>query len=659
MDPDGEFPADIRTKQGLLPSSSMPVSNFRCSLRTPLRSVHEGEDSPEGSLADDDVFPKEVPFPNLTEHRAPLKILLVRHGESMGNVDPSIYKRMPDHIIPLTSSGKNMALVAGTKCREYIEQNISETGLVKMWISPFLRTRETARNMLDPSTGLAKYITEITETPLLVEQDWGVKEGMGTSDIEQDLYITKVGTRAQRMQKWGGSFYVRWPMGESCFDVCLRAGQLIPIILEEWRSHGAQHPAEGQGIKGINSTNSVDASSNNDSQLIDKPFTTLIIVSHGVTLRAFQLMWCQYPPEYLDVCKNPPNCSISLLSSQSRGWNVGYIFGGYSPGGKEAPLESLELDLNSVLIQRYCRYYRRSAMKSGGATAGVSVAKRYTDTVDELLRVTKDFYAVDLMAQSNTNTPNTPNTPNARKGKKKKFIYSATLDGESFPIPFDVEDLPGAVHDRRNSVSRLSRHPTLYNSSSSAATAALSWSSSCCGFSGALRFVRDVCWPPIPPPPTHEQLMKEKLTDLGMSYIEYTELRELFDILDVNDLGWITESGFRKVIADFRLDEMVSPDDLFAEADQDKDGVINLDDFLVWPYAHDVGKVYRKLRAAFDAIDVNGDGLISAIELARATSSSQLDFASPNEMIESLMSLKDEGQVTWKQFAQAYGMRFR
>merc|ERR550534_596295 len=105
----------------------------------------------------------------------PLTILLVRHGESEGNVNPGVYDSIPDHAIPLTERGKLMARKAGEECRKYIEKHCPEGG-VKMWVSPFLRTRITAQNMLHESTGLAPLLNDICESPLLVEQDYGLFE---------------------------------------------------------------------------------------------------------------------------------------------------------------------------------------------------------------------------------------------------------------------------------------------------------------------------------------------------------------------------------------------------------------------------------------------------------------------------------------------------
>eukprot|EP00397_Hematodinium_sp_SG-2012_P051781 GEMP01060886.1.p1 GENE.GEMP01060886.1~~GEMP01060886.1.p1 ORF type:complete len:430 (+),score=62.51 GEMP01060886.1:25-1314(+) len=309
----------------------------------------------------------------------PLTILLVRHGESAGNVDPTIYERVPDHAIPLTERGKEMSIKAGQLCRQFIEENCNNS-LVKLWVSPFLRTRQTAECMLR-DTGLAGHVTDIVETPLLVEQDWGVFEGAGNRRDpaqQMDSYLSQVGVRARRMKRFGGSFYARWPMGESCFDVCLRTEQLFPRILNEWK--GSATRKRRKFAKRA-------------------PIRTVIIVSHGVTIRAFTLMWCQYPPEYIDVAPNPPNCSIGLLTCAQKNWNGGFIFGGFDRMGDEVDIANLVPRKSSRLMSSFCDAHSRDVKRQSceiDCVYGQRVADNYRELVRELTWLNRDFYAADF-----------------------------------------------------------------------------------------------------------------------------------------------------------------------------------------------------------------------------------------------------------------------
>eukprot|EP00041_Stephanoeca_diplocostata_P011685 m.193302 g.193302 ORF g.193302 m.193302 type:complete len:184 (-) comp18630_c0_seq2:1297-1848(-) len=93
-------------------------------------------------------------------------VLLVRHGESEGNVDPGVYEEKPDHVIRLTESGLRMSSRAGKVLREYLQEH--EIHHARMMVSPFFRTRETAAKILQEC---GDFITHgVSESPLLVEQ---------------------------------------------------------------------------------------------------------------------------------------------------------------------------------------------------------------------------------------------------------------------------------------------------------------------------------------------------------------------------------------------------------------------------------------------------------------------------------------------------------
>ena len=50
----------------------------------------------------------------------PRRIILMRHGESVGNIDETAYSTIPDWKIPLTKLGKEQATQAGKKLNSYV-----------------------------------------------------------------------------------------------------------------------------------------------------------------------------------------------------------------------------------------------------------------------------------------------------------------------------------------------------------------------------------------------------------------------------------------------------------------------------------------------------------------------------------------------------------
>jgi hypothetical protein len=130
-----------------------------------------------------------------TPREIPLVILLLRHGESTANVDPAVYETTPDHAIPLSERGQAQTLKAGAKLAEFLLKRFGLAGSkspahssgtgsggnsrknssgripCKLLVSPFRRTRETASILL--KTELGDWVTDVRESSLLVEQDWG------------------------------------------------------------------------------------------------------------------------------------------------------------------------------------------------------------------------------------------------------------------------------------------------------------------------------------------------------------------------------------------------------------------------------------------------------------------------------------------------------
>ncbi|GKB13029.1 phosphoglycerate mutase-like protein AT74H [Tanacetum coccineum] len=111
----------------------------------------------------------------------PRRIILVRHGQSEGNVDEGAYTRVADPKIRLTEKGKREAEKCGEMIREMIEKDGADDWKVYFYVSPYRRTNETLR-------GLGKAfersrIAGVREEPRLREQDFGFRETLRT-DID-------------------------------------------------------------------------------------------------------------------------------------------------------------------------------------------------------------------------------------------------------------------------------------------------------------------------------------------------------------------------------------------------------------------------------------------------------------------------------------------
>lgn len=213
-------------------------------------------------------------------------IYLVRHGQSMANVDKAIHADKPDHAIPLSALGRQQATAAGVALRDIIQGDAHTR--TRIWTSPYLRTRDTA-DLLQAQ--LAEKFTNMDrrEHVLLCEQQFGLFDGIPDEDLAKRFPVEHA--HYSLAEKFEGRFWARMPMGESRFDVAQRVHQAFGTFHRDADRHGIEN---------------------------------IIVVCHGVTLRAFVMMWRHMPYEWFEAAKNPGNCDIYHLGA-TQDLDRGYI----------------------------------------------------------------------------------------------------------------------------------------------------------------------------------------------------------------------------------------------------------------------------------------------------------------------------------------------
>ncbi|KNC85335.1 hypothetical protein SARC_02482 [Sphaeroforma arctica JP610] len=229
--------------------------------------------------------------------RKPFRILLVRHGVSTANLDPSVYEYTPDHRIPLAPEGKTMARKAGEAISKYfyeVYKDPTNAGHIRMWHSPYLRAVQTAEAIRD---SCGQWITDARENPMIAEIDYGLFEGRGRT-FAQDLGMQKELTHYNLRAMHSGRFWARFPLGESPFDVCQRVAMFNGTIVRDRDNRANNKP----------------------------PIDTIIVVSHGITLRVFMKMWCHRSLDWYENEWNGNNCSVRLVTSSG---DNGYMFNGF------------------------------------------------------------------------------------------------------------------------------------------------------------------------------------------------------------------------------------------------------------------------------------------------------------------------------------------
>ena len=69
------------------------------------------------------------------------------------------------------------------------------------------------------------------------------------------------------------------------------------------------------------------------------------MVSHGVVLRALEMMWLERTPEWFESEENPENCSIRLVVGKN---DKGYIFPGFGRSAKRNSNNNVDINNNNI-----------------------------------------------------------------------------------------------------------------------------------------------------------------------------------------------------------------------------------------------------------------------------------------------------------------------
>ena len=211
-----------------------------------------------------------------------MKIFLIRHGESMQNTKENYKIGLPDHKVYLTEQGREEAKNAGMFLLSYIENNNISLSNSAMWVSPYTRTRETAK-LVNDSLGVKKVKEDIT----LIEQRYGLFSDKEIATLKM-MYPDQFGFYDNYYQN-DGKFYAKLPQGESPFDVALRTKQFIDTIYRDKED-------------------------------------VLFVVSHGTTIKTIVMNYMHYSPEWFNSETTPLNCSIWMIDSNNKNNSESYIY---------------------------------------------------------------------------------------------------------------------------------------------------------------------------------------------------------------------------------------------------------------------------------------------------------------------------------------------
>ncbi|KAF8370101.1 hypothetical protein HHK36_031863 [Tetracentron sinense] len=211
----------------------------------------------------------------------PKRIILVRHGESQGNLDGSAYTTTPDYKIPLTPQGLRQARAAGEKIRCVVsDYGNSQNWKVYFYVSPYERTRSTLREI--GRSFSRKRIIGVREECRVREQDFG------NFQVEERMKVIK------ETRERFGRFFFRFPEGESAADVFDRVSGFLESLWRDIHMSRLHHDSSSDELN-------------------------LVIISHGLTSRVFLMKWFKWTVEQFEYLYNPGNCEFQVMQLGSGG----------------------------------------------------------------------------------------------------------------------------------------------------------------------------------------------------------------------------------------------------------------------------------------------------------------------------------------------------
>jgi len=219
----------------------------------------------------------------------PVKFIkLVRHGESEANENKEVLLEKADHDINLSEKGRAQAKECGQFLREWCHNRIVSTDgtvgpKIRLWHSPYLRAIQTADLIREE---MGPQILDVREHFLLGEQQFGLFDGIHDHEIGNHFPVEDAYYKKHMRSRT--KFWAKMPLGESRFDVTQRVHQSFGTFQRDAEQNGIEH---------------------------------LVIVAHGIVIRAFVMAWCRKTIDWFEKEKNPTNCSVRLIEgTEDRGY---------------------------------------------------------------------------------------------------------------------------------------------------------------------------------------------------------------------------------------------------------------------------------------------------------------------------------------------------
>lgn len=190
------------------------------------------------------------------------KLFVVRHAESLEDVDRMAYERIADEDMPLTDFGKEQAV-------RFSQQFVGEIGMSKnlrIFLSPSKRVLETAQLIV---SSIPKHVRwSLATDSLISKQNWGTVTIHNRNETEKERYRV-------------GVLRYRFPAGESGAEILFRFDLFAKRLEREMSESTSEN---------------------------------FLVITHGFELRILLKSLLGWTEEYFESLAHPFHCEMKRVA---------------------------------------------------------------------------------------------------------------------------------------------------------------------------------------------------------------------------------------------------------------------------------------------------------------------------------------------------------
>jgi broad specificity phosphatase PhoE len=223
-----------------------------------------------------------------------MRILLVRHAESEGNVNERAYVEKGDHKVEITEKGWGQAFALGAFLRDYYQRTGTQRW-PRMYISPYMRPKQTMSGaMAGGLSGLFPGDPKVREDLRLMEKHYGAQNVLEFLEgDEQTKWLAGMLRQIYDRTADVDPYTSRRLFGDSSKDTMMSVKSLIDGTLRN----------DMEGIPGV-----------------QEPCEDFILWVHGAVIKDFLMSWFHLPMAARDDVPSPGNCDVVVIEGSRGNW---------------------------------------------------------------------------------------------------------------------------------------------------------------------------------------------------------------------------------------------------------------------------------------------------------------------------------------------------